>query len=315
MVRVCRDGSGREAVVNTWRRAEEEEAGVGGGAGGHGGGSSLPFYCRMEARQKAAKVGYTSTLHTNYDAFAKDTSWFCAFCRRYSHAAALGDLYGPYFLQGPRAILKKSFPNVVEGQVVEAAPPAPPPAPQDAAAHPAHPQAPQRVKKRTPRRESASDALPLPKPEQATPLQSLRFVPAATPARMLGRTSSHPGLASPTSTTPPTTTTGTTTTTTTTPVLEVKPEPSIPTSGASHHPGVLEHPSGTECWVHEACLVWAPGVHVSNSKLCGLEEAVTVAQDSVCQQCQEGGATVGCLGKGCTSVFTCPLRCKFEMDS
>lgn len=42
-------------------------------------------------------------------------------------------------------------------------------------------------------------------------------------------------------------------------------------------------PPGTECWVHESCLLWAPGVHVSNSKLCGLEEAVIHAQDSVSQ--------------------------------
>lgn len=43
----------------------------------------------------------------------------------------------------------------------------------------------------------------------------------------------------------------------------------------------VERPPGTECWVHEACLLWAPGIYVSNSKLCGLEETVILAQDSV----------------------------------
>lgn len=38
---------------------------------------------------------------------------------------------------------------------------------------------------------------------------------------------------------------------------------------------------GTECWLHETCLVWLPGVHVTNSKMCGLEEAVIAAQQSV----------------------------------
>ena len=41
------------------------------------------------------------------------------------------------------------------------------------------------------------------------------------------------------------------------------------------------HSAGTECWLHEDCILWAPGVKTVNSQLQGLDEAVAAAQESV----------------------------------
>uniref|UniRef100_A0A2A4J3F1 PHD-type domain-containing protein n=1 Tax=Heliothis virescens TaxID=7102 RepID=A0A2A4J3F1_HELVI len=41
---------------------------------------------------------HASTLGLRYDASTPDASWRCAFCARGPHAAALGDLFGPYAL-------------------------------------------------------------------------------------------------------------------------------------------------------------------------------------------------------------------------
>lgn len=48
-------------------------------------------------KRRMAKVGYTSTLSTKYDALTKDKTWVCELCHRGSHYNGLGDLFGPYF--------------------------------------------------------------------------------------------------------------------------------------------------------------------------------------------------------------------------
>ncbi|XP_042242735.1 uncharacterized protein CG5098-like isoform X2 [Homarus americanus] len=191
--------------------------------------TNIQFYCKIEAKQKTAKVGYNSTLHNNYDAFSKDTSWYCSLCKNFSHSCKLGDLYGPYFIEG-LTLLKKQYPQVLEGQVVESSSPS------------------ELGKlKTTQRRESTSDGS----------LESRKGRPAAKEGGPQ-QTPDHPNSSNSS-------------------VKEITSE-STPTTSTT--PAVTR-PPGTECWVHEACLLWAPGVHVSNSKLCGLEEAVIHAQDSI----------------------------------
>ncbi|CAG5051719.1 unnamed protein product [Parnassius apollo] len=74
------------AVVNA--AAGEEAGGVAGGAGGAAGGE-----WRNGLRARGL---HASTLGLRYDASTPDASWLCAFCERGPHAAALGDLFGPY---------------------------------------------------------------------------------------------------------------------------------------------------------------------------------------------------------------------------
>ncbi|XP_071519836.1 uncharacterized protein [Panulirus ornatus] len=272
----------REVIVNTpYRDDDEQEKPVRK--------NSIHFYCKIEAKQKTAKVGYNSTLHNNYDAFSKDTSWYCSLCKNYSHSRKLGDLYGPYFIEG-LTLLKKQYPQVVEGQVVESS------SPSEVG----------KLKKRTQRRESTSDGpLENRKLELGGSSPPWRFVPAATPARMLGRPAAKEGGPQQTPDHPNSVSPG---------IIKdssVKEVVSEENPATSTTPAVAR-PPGTECWVHEICLLWAPGVHVSNSRLCGLEEAVILAQDSVCSSCSETGATVACLGKGCSLMVHVPCATQLQ---
>uniref|UniRef100_A0A8C8S8T6 Retinoic acid induced 1 n=1 Tax=Pelusios castaneus TaxID=367368 RepID=A0A8C8S8T6_9SAUR len=58
-----------------------------------------------------------------------------------------------------------------------------------------------------------------------------------------------------------------------------------------------------EHWVHEACAIWTAGVYLVAGKLYGLQEAIKVAADVRCCNCQQAGATVGCCHKGCTDTY------------
>ncbi|ROT67439.1 hypothetical protein C7M84_014483, partial [Penaeus vannamei] len=203
----------------------------------------------------------------NLDSAAENTSWYCSLCKNYSHSKKLGDLYGPYFIEG-LTLVKKQHPQVIEGQVVESS------SPSEVG----------KLKKRTQRRESTSEG------------------PADT---RKGRPGAKEGVAA-------------------TGGSQHLPDPTNPASAssnstknaASEDPQTSTppeaRPPGTECWVHESCLLWAPGVHVSNSKLCGLEEAVIHAQDSICSNCSEAGASVGCLGKGCSLLVHVPCATQLQ---
>ncbi|XP_023686959.2 uncharacterized protein [Paramormyrops kingsleyae] len=58
-----------------------------------------------------------------------------------------------------------------------------------------------------------------------------------------------------------------------------------------------------EYWVHEDCSVWSAGVYLVKGKLYGLEEAVRLAQETVCSTCHNRGATLGCVFKGCSNKY------------
>ncbi|XP_036408876.1 uncharacterized protein LOC118794722 [Megalops cyprinoides] len=62
-------------------------------------------------------------------------------------------------------------------------------------------------------------------------------------------------------------------------------------------------PANTEFWVHEDCGVWSAGVFLVRGKLYGLEEAIRLAQETVCSACHGLGATLGCFFKGCPSKY------------
>jgi hypothetical protein len=56
---------------------------------------------------QVAGLGFSSAMAQHYDAFTTDETWVCAFCKRGSHHNALGDLFGPYFVQTAKK--KKKF--------------------------------------------------------------------------------------------------------------------------------------------------------------------------------------------------------------
>lgn len=54
-----------------------------------------------------------------------------------------------------------------------------------------------------------------------------------------------------------------------------------------------------ECWIHEDCGIWSAGVFLVRGRLYGLGEAARLAQETVCSECQQTGAIMGCFQKGC----------------
>ncbi|XP_027145109.1 transcription factor 20 isoform X1 [Larimichthys crocea] len=65
-----------------------------------------------------------------------------------------------------------------------------------------------------------------------------------------------------------------------------------------------------EYWLHEDCGIWSAGVFLVKGKVYGLEEAVKVAQETMCSACRDPGATLGCFFKGCPNKYH--YRCALE---
>ncbi|KAL0993343.1 hypothetical protein UPYG_G00106390 [Umbra pygmaea] len=69
-----------------------------------------------------------------------------------------------------------------------------------------------------------------------------------------------------------------------------------------HGPPVVPH-NTSERWIHEDCGIWSTGVFLVKGKLYGLDEAVRLAQDTVCSTCHSAGATMGCFQKACPTKY------------
>ncbi|XP_039991720.1 transcription factor 20 isoform X2 [Xiphias gladius] len=67
-----------------------------------------------------------------------------------------------------------------------------------------------------------------------------------------------------------------------------------------------------EYWLHEDCGIWSAGVFLVKGKVYGLEEAVKVAQETMCSACREPGAALGCFFKGCPNKYH--YKCALESD-
>ncbi|CAG0888449.1 unnamed protein product [Darwinula stevensoni] len=65
-------------------------------------------------------------------------------------------------------------------------------------------------------------------------------------------------------------------------------------------------------WLHEDCLVWAPGICLIGTKLHGLEEALNLCFQTVCVSCGDRGASVECLEKNCKAAYHIP--CAYAAD-
>ncbi|RXN14033.1 transcription factor 20-like protein [Labeo rohita] len=74
--------------------------------------------------------------------------------------------------------------------------------------------------------------------------------------------------------------------------------------------GVEESRVCSEHWIHEDCSIWTAGIFLVKGKLYGLEEAIRLAQETVCSFCHRVGATLGCFFKDCPNKyhFPCALQ-------
>ncbi|KAG1941457.1 transcription factor [Pimephales promelas] len=68
-----------------------------------------------------------------------------------------------------------------------------------------------------------------------------------------------------------------------------------------------------ELWIHEDCSIWTAGIFLVKGKLYGLEEAIRLAQGTVCSHCHMVGATLGCFFKDCPNKYHFP--CALQSDS
>ncbi|XP_065074430.1 uncharacterized protein CG5098 [Ochlerotatus camptorhynchus] len=71
-----------------------------------------------------------------------------------------------------------------------------------------------------------------------------------------------------------------------------------------------------EVWMHEDCLVWAPGVHIIGTRVVGLEAAIWNCCRHRCRICSYQGATVSCLQRGCNEEahVVCARRNDWELS-
>ncbi|XP_073699603.1 uncharacterized protein [Garra rufa] len=69
----------------------------------------------------------------------------------------------------------------------------------------------------------------------------------------------------------------------------------------------------SEHWIHEDCSIWTAGIFLVKGRLYGLEEAIRLAQETVCSFCNRVGATLGCFFKDCPNKYHFP--CALQSDS
>lgn len=70
-----------------------------------------------------------------------------------------------------------------------------------------------------------------------------------------------------------------------------------------------------EIWLHEDCMIWAPGVNMIAGRLLGLENAVWSTTKNQCGLCEKNGATVFCLERGCSGLvhFFCARQSSWSL--
>lgn len=72
-----------------------------------------------------------------------------------------------------------------------------------------------------------------------------------------------------------------------------------------------------EVWIHEDCAVWSPGVFIISAHLVGLEDSVWSSVRHKCSYCQEFGAMICCLDRGCKNTmahYPCARDSKWNLN-
>lgn len=90
--------------------------------------------------------------------------------------------------------------------------------------------------------------------------------------------------------------------------LPTSPTPSgTPVSNPSPFFGMAKaSDTSFEVWMHGDCAVWSSGVHIIGTRIVGLEAAVWTASGHRCTMCQQYGAMLSCLQRGCKDEVHVP---------
>lgn len=227
-------------------------------------------------RQKLG-LGPNSTLSPLYDTVCKDKSWLCALCSKNSHYRGLGDLFGPYFLNGEQKPSITSSPpspsatytfgndsNSIAGEdelnetnrehssslVSE-----PLQCGSETASHRNF-----QIKKRSEGMEQMFRAALLRKSKQANSQKHSEELPESTPSS------------------------------------------EVPISAPTQFPLDVSD-DNKEFWVHEECAVWSQGVYLLDQRIYGLEETIVEATETICSRCKFAGASLSCAREECIEHY------------
>ncbi|XP_054712998.1 LOW QUALITY PROTEIN: AT-rich interactive domain-containing protein 1A-like [Uloborus diversus] len=207
-----------------------------------------------------------------YDTITKDRSWLCSLCCKNSHYRGLGDLFGPYYLNGdqkPSNFSAPPSPAPMSGFGNESSEPGDDLEPEDSREDLADPSSSCSEipgGRRFPGKRK-SDVM-----EQMFRAALLRKAKQANGQKPLEEMSNH--------------------------MSGCDPSLSVPSQFSMDAPT-----DNKEFWVHEECAVWSKNVYLFGHRLRGLEETVLKSVDKLCSRCKFPGASLSCGYDNCPELY------------
>lgn len=217
-------------------------------------------------------MGTSPGLPHIYDTITKDRSWLCSLCCKNSHYRGLGDLFGPYYLNGDQKPSNYSSP--------------PSPAPMSTfgneSSEPGEDFEPEDSRECPPDPSSCSDASGMRRypgkrksdvMEQMFRAALLRKAKQANGQKPLEEMSNHMSGVD------------------------------MSHSNPNQFPVDTPPTDNKEFWVHEECAVWSRNVYLFGHRLRGLEETVLQSVDKLCSRCKFPGASLSCACENCPELY------------
>uniref|UniRef100_A0A182J6T1 Uncharacterized protein n=1 Tax=Anopheles atroparvus TaxID=41427 RepID=A0A182J6T1_ANOAO len=219
---------------------------------------------------------HVSTLSTKYDADTTDTSWMCVFCKTGPHKFRLGDLFGPYIISTTSSEFQQSQIDMDYFSVKRTR---------------ENLESQQGRESREQQKQQQMQELAAPKGKKRK-----NAAGGSTVVRSPGPSGSK--------------------------LVTLKQEKNVDVhmqqlATANMFYGMIKAGDDTyEVWMHEDCLVWAPGVYMVGTRMVGLEAAIWNCCRHQCDLCTHYGAVVSCLRQGCSNKahFICAHKQNWKMS-
>ncbi|GFX68629.1 retinoic acid-induced protein 1 [Trichonephila clavipes] len=208
-----------------------------------------------------------SNLPHIYDSITKDRSWLCSLCCKNSHYRGLGDLFGPYYLNGDQKPSNYS------------APPSPAPTFGNESSEAGEDLEPE--DSREDMMEPSSSSYPdIPGIRRSPGKRKSDLMEQMFRAALLRKAKQANGQK---------------------PLEEMSNHlPELPMSTSFPMDGMVDN---KEFWVHEECAAWSKTVYLFGHRLRGLEETVLKAVDKLCSRCKFPGASLSCAKDNCPELY------------
>ncbi|XP_015906577.1 uncharacterized protein [Parasteatoda tepidariorum] len=204
-----------------------------------------------------------------YDTITKDRSWLCSLCCKNSHYRGLGDLFGPYYLNGDQKPSNFS------------APPSPAPMStfENESSEPGD-DLEQEDSREELMMDPSSSFSDVPGSRRSPSKRKSDLVEQMFRAALLRKAKQANGQK---------------------PLEEMSNHLSdIPL----HNPYPVDSTTDSkEFWVHEECAAWSKNIYLFGHRLRGLEETVLQAVDKQCSRCKFPGASLSCGVDNCPELY------------